>query len=291
MRTGWCHGVNPGFVVYAIRPDATHPATRRDAGAAASTSPTPAWTPLHSAPVREPSPSTPDDDALLLPRGLIFLASMWLIASWISSIGLRPPVQPSAPSYTPAVRLMIFLVSLGLLIVWPLMRLSEPPARWGVRRTLLDLVVLLSLTQVVVWPLRLVTAWSTGRTLLIDLTIVAWTGMIAAIVAVTLMREHASRWFAMALCLALCIGGPAALWILRPIAPALAGDLTASTVERFGALTSIHRLTGGEPGPVGVTEWRYLAVLGGAALAAWVAVAVLAILGRSGSPAQVQAVS
>src|SRR5262245_39320097 len=101
---------------------------------------------------------------LLLPRGLIFLASIWLISSWIIALGWRTPVQPSSASFTPGVRLMLLCVAIGLLIGWPLLRLSQSRPAYPLKQTMLDLLVLLGLVQVVIWPLRLVTNWTPYRT-------------------------------------------------------------------------------------------------------------------------------
>ena len=51
---------------------------------------------------------------LLLPRGLILLASLWLIVSWQVAIGVQAPVEVSSASYTPGVRLMLICVVIGL---------------------------------------------------------------------------------------------------------------------------------------------------------------------------------
>ena len=120
---------------------------------------------------------------LILPRGLIFLSSLWLIVSWLLAIGLRAPVQPSSASYTPAIREMLLCVTIGLMIGWPLLRLSQTCPPYPIRQTLLDLVVLLGLLQVVVWPLRLVTNWTPLRTAAIDATITGWHLLAGALVA------------------------------------------------------------------------------------------------------------
>jgi len=78
-----------------------------------------------------------------LPRALIFLASIWLIGSWMLTMGFRTPVHPSSASFTPGVRMMILSVVIGLMIGWPLLRLSQEATRLPIRQTLLDLVVLL----------------------------------------------------------------------------------------------------------------------------------------------------
>ena len=82
---------------------------------------------------------------LLLPRGLIFLASVWLVSSWLLAIGIRAPVQPSSASYPPGVRQMLLCVAAGLMIGWPLLRLSQTRPPYPIRQTLLDLLVLLGL--------------------------------------------------------------------------------------------------------------------------------------------------
>ena len=61
---------------------------------------------------------------LILPRGLIFLASLWLIASWIMALGLRTPLQPSSAAFTPGVRMMLLSVTIGLMMGWPLLLLT-----------------------------------------------------------------------------------------------------------------------------------------------------------------------
>src|SRR5688572_24541171 len=130
---------------------------------------------------------------LLLPRGLIFLSSLWLIGSWIIAIGIRAPVQPSSASYTPSVRLMLFCVTTGLMIGWPLLRLSQPRPPYPVRQTLLDLMVLLGLVQVVVWPLRLVTNWTPLRTAAIDATLAGWVMIAGAVVAAAISSGPPGR--------------------------------------------------------------------------------------------------
>ncbi|MHC5025110.1 MAG: hypothetical protein ACYTGG_14600, partial [Planctomycetota bacterium] len=109
-----------------------------------------------------------------LPRGLIFLSSLWLIGSWGLSIGLRRPVEPSSASYTPGVRMMLLCVAIGIMIAWPLLRLSQRSTPRPLAQTLLDLTVLAALIQVVIWPLRLVTPWSPQRTAAVDATLLGW---------------------------------------------------------------------------------------------------------------------
>ena len=137
------------------------------------------------------------------------LASVWMVISWLVAIGFHSPVEASAASYTPGVRLMLLCSAIGLIIAWPLLRLSHQPSRLPIRQTLLDLFVLLALMQVVVWPLRLVTPWSPARTAALDATLAAWTVLAGALVAATVGSGRAGpRNLAVLGCVAMCVGGP-----------------------------------------------------------------------------------
>jgi len=206
------------------------------------------------------TPSPP----LVLPRGLIFLASLWLVGSWLITIGLRTPIQPVSASYTPSVRMMLLCVMIGLMIGWPLLRLSQRTVAHPVGQTLLDLVVLLALTQVVVWPLRLVTPWSITRTAAIDLTMMSWVVLAGAIVASAVGSDRAGvRSLAMLACLGLCLLGPA----LASVGATTGVD--ASTLIALSPLMAVHTLgEGGGAQPL-ADQWRWIMFLAFGAVAVW----------------------
>ena len=80
---------------------------------------------------------------------------------------------------------------------------------YPVRQVLLDLVVLLALVQVVIWPLRLVTPWSPGRTAALDATLTVWAVLAGALVASAAGSPRAGpRNLAMLGCVGMCIIGP-----------------------------------------------------------------------------------
>lgn len=211
---------------------------------------------------------------LLLPRGLIFLASIWLIASWIMALGLRTPVQPSSASYTPGVRMMLLCVTLGLMIGWPLLRLSQTRPWRPLAQTWLDLLVLLGLVQVVIWPLRLVTTWTPWRTAAIDATIAAWLVLAGAIVAAAVSTDRAGpRTLAMLACLAMCLLGPASAWI------GLTTGVRAMELIGLSPLMAVHTLSEGIGTHPASEQWRWIALLALAATLAWIAL-VLAMRGQ-----------
>jgi hypothetical protein len=215
---------------------------------------------------------------LVLPRGLIFLASVWLIASWVIAIGVRAPVQPSSASYTPAVLLMLQCVTAGLMIGWPLLRLSQTRPVWPMRQTLLDLAVLLGLVQVVIWPLRLVTTWTPLRTAAIDATLAGWTALAAAMVAAAIMTDRTGpRIVAMASCLAMCLLGPGLAWI------GVMTGVDAIQLVRLSPFMAINTLGGGGGSHPSEVQWRWIALLAIAAICVWSALALSRLFARPGT--------
>lgn len=203
---------------------------------------------------------------LVLPRGLIFLASIWLIASWVLVIGIRAPVQPSSASYTPAVRNMLICVVSGLIIGWPLLRLSQKRPEYPIRQTMLDLLVLLGLVQVVIWPLRLVTSWTPLRTAAIDATLAGWTVLAGALVAAAITSEQRGpRILAMIACIAMSLGGPALAWL------GLMTGVDAMQLVDLSPFMAVRTLGEGGGSHPSDVQWRWIALLATAAIAVWLA--------------------
>ena len=218
----------------------------------------------------------PPRPTVILPRALIFVASIWLIGSWMITIGFVPPVHPSSASYEPGVQQMLVSLAIGLMIGWPLLRLSQAAHGAARRQTLLDLLVLISMIQVVLWPLRLVTRWSLERTAAIDATLVGWMLVAAAIVAAaTATPNRGVRALAMLSCLGLCLVGPA-LGALG-----VGGELNSPALLELSPLIAIRSLGDGGGAPLTAMQWRWLGVLGAAGLLAWIAL----LLAPTPSPA------
>lgn len=218
------------------------------------------------------------------PRGLILLASAWLIVAWAIHIGLRPPVQMHAASYTPGVRMLLLSVTIGICIAWPLLRLSGPPRAWPIRQALLDLVVLACLAQVAVWPLRLVTPWPPMRSAAIDACLLLWGLAVAAPVALGTRPWERGATLMRSACMLIAV-----LFVgLVPIAALLAGRTPAIamrsppaiesawwTEAAWSPLTAIHALSGGGADAPGPHEWTLALAGGGVATIAWLATALL----------------
>lgn len=219
---------------------------------------------------------------LLLPRGLILAAAAWLIFSWILSVGLKPPVESSSASYTPGVRLMLVYITIGLMICWPLLRLSQTPKYWPLSQTILDMVVLLSLIQVVIWPLRLITPWTLDRTAALDATMAAWTMLAGAIIASAVgTNRFGVRNLAILACIAMCLLGPAITLLVATTA-----DTSAFSIVEFGPIISVYKLADeGAASRVTYQQWLMILIPTVAAILAWSALGVITYL-RSGKSKQ-----
>jgi len=222
-----------------------------------------------------PTVHRPRPAQLTLPRTLIFASAAWLLGSWLLTMGLQTPVQPTASSFMPGVRLMLVCISVGLTIAWPLMRLSQRPVARPIGQTLLDLVVLLMLLQVVIWPIRLVTVWSVQRTAAIDATLSGWLLVASAFVASAVgQRATGPRTLAMLVCVALSLAGPAVVWL------GVHTGQTFADLVRLSPLLVVHMLgNGGRVEPT-AEQWTWIATLWGAAGVIWTAVVLTAALMR-----------
>lgn len=179
---------------------------------------------------------------------------------------------------------MLVCVTLGLMVAWPLMRLTRPPGVMPLRRTGLDLLVLAALLQVVVWPLRLVTPWSALRTAALDATIVGWAGLAGAAVAAAASSARAGpRCLAAAICVGMCLAGPAVAWTIC----GFGGEGDIGWLLCAGPVLEVLSLGGGGGGAPAPQEWRWVVLLALANAAAWTSLAVSAFLrGRCGSRAE-----
>ncbi len=211
--------------------------------------------------------SEPPAPSLVLPRGLILLASLWLVVSWTVAIGFRTPVEATSASYTPGVRLMLISAAIGLIIAWPLLRLSQTATPFPVRQTILDLIVLVALLQVVIWPLRLVTPWTTARTAALDATLLAWAALAGAFVASAVGSPRAGpRNLAIAACVGVCLIGP--LLALASLIVAPSSGLTPRLLNR-GPLLEVHALGQGGGTPPDPATWGWIGLVAIAAAFAW----------------------
>lgn len=136
-------------------------------------------------------------------RGLVLGWCLWLLASWLLTLTVAAAV--------PAVRWMVYAAMAGMLLVWPVVRLSQATGgRGALGATLVEWVCLNAVFQSVVWPLQLIAGWGLAQTAWLDGAMLAWSLLIGLLIAWgRRVNRGAARTVAMLGCVAVVFGGAA----------------------------------------------------------------------------------
>ena len=162
-----------------------------------------------------------------LPRSLLAFAILWAIASFVATVGLRSPIQPTTGSYTPAVRALLSLLAFGGCALWPAARLATAAGAWPARRVAVDMLTISVVLQAIFWPLHLVTHWTLGQALAIDLMLVGWIAVTGGWIALGLRPGHPRTLMSAAWLCAMPAGAALDAAGVRPPIPELAGPMAA----------------------------------------------------------------
>jgi len=209
-----------------------------------------------------------------LPRGLILLASLWLFASWIGSMGVHPPLLVATSSYTPSVRVMMLASAAGALVAWPMLRLSQPASPAPIRAVLLDLAVVVGMLNMVLWPLRLVTPWPVPRMAALMLLLTIWIIAAGAFVSIGWRSRRAA---VRTLCMVACVAIAAGAMPLRLIGAAWLPAFPSVHGGPFEATLALATPGGAPPT---TQAWSAVEAAAGVALLLWAAALVIAALSR-----------
>ncbi len=174
------------------------------------------------------------------PRLLILLWCLWLLGSWGVTLGIESLVL--------ATRLMVYACAFGLMLLWPVFRLSQAGrAEHAVLRVVsLDWLCLILVLQTVIWPLRLSGEWGVMQTVYLNLALASWVWLIAGIIGLGLITGK--RTLAMWACVFLLLGEPALLGVLNVVgsgewAGAGAGTWTWSWTMRISPIGALWEWT------------------------------------------------
>ncbi|MEZ6192002.1 MAG: hypothetical protein R3C45_12050 [Phycisphaerales bacterium] len=215
-------------------------------------------------------------------RMLVITWCLWLLVSWSITLAMGATVH--------AVRWVVFSAAFGLMAVWPAIRLSqqlsggrgERYARPSMRvlGTLLDWVCLISVFQVVVWPLMLVGRWSPQQTLWLDLAVVSWSLLTGVLVGLgRVLPVAGARVGAMVLCVLLLLGEPVLMAFGGGFMDATAGTawrMRISPVQALWELTTTVQ-------PYNPSGWvPVILSTAAAALLGWLGLCLMAWQGRKG---------
>lgn len=203
------------------------------------------------------------------PRVLILFWVLWLLGSWGATFGVDPqgPVQ----------RWMIFSAVVGLMVLWPVLRLSQDgPDHEGapagvLGRVLLDWISLNLVMQTVIWPLHMIGGWSFPQTLWLDAALASWSLLTGVFIAAGCRSSLAwRRVLCSVMALGLLVGEPLAMWLVnlgRSADHALVWTMRVSPLQTLWHMTTRSSLWEPEPWATHVLIVASAAVLGWIGLA------------------------
>lgn len=198
-------------------------------------------------------------------RVLIVAWCFWLLGAWAAAFLIDTSV--------PRVRWMLFAGCFGLMLVWPVFRLSEkvPAGDLGksVGQALIDWLALSSVYQAVIWSLYLIAHWPISRGIWLDAALLAWTLLSALIVGVArLWPGGLARLVGMALCVALVFAEPAVVW-LHMVRGGEGWAMHVSPLQALWDLTDTSGRTAIAPWDRRVLMIALVAVAGWSAVGLW----------------------
>ena len=154
-------------------------------------------------------------------RLVIVAWCFWLLGSWAMSWVAETSNALRMFQYgtsAPVVRWMLLSGLLGMMVVWPAYRLSQPthprePGR-GALQAFLDWLAMVLVFQAVIWSLQIIAGWTLARGLWLDAAVLAWTLLTALIVGwARTSGSGVVRTAAMAGCLAVVLAEPVLGWL------------------------------------------------------------------------------
>jgi len=208
------------------------------------------------------------------PRLLILLWATYLLAASGATIMRLPQIGLTEPRFVQsATRLLVLLIAVGLVALWPAVRLSQASPRRPVAATLIDLAALTAPLAAVLWPVTWLGRWDVEVTLALVATIAAWGLLVGPLVALGIRRAPSparSGWTAAVV--GLLLAAPALAVALGPLGVPSGPLLYASP------LTAVYALTTEPAGRLPVmaaAEWWAAIAPAGVGLALWCVAAAL----------------
>ena len=166
-------------------------------------------------------------------RAVVLGWCIWLLGVWCGSLWIDSTV--------PAARWMIFSALIGLMALWPAVRLSIDEARAiGCGEPMVEWLALNVVFQAVVWPLSLSARWSLEQTLWLDAAVMGWSCLTSLLIANGIRcRRVWPRVAMMLLCVMLVLAEPAAAALLSVWGTAGFVVMHISPIQTVWALTDM----------------------------------------------------
>lgn len=232
------------------------------------------------------------------PRGFAVLWMFFLLFSTLLVfLTLGDPVRVTAEGYREGARMLITVISIGITVLWPMLRLSQLGAIGGGPIVIAkDLIILLVPLQAVLWPQAIITGWSFEAVAATAVVIVSWALIVGSMLALALgpgrrvrafelpldpdqaQRPGIERTFWMLSVLAVVGGAPLLLICLRSIGRGTSGDLE-QLLRMASPLTAPweilqNRIWTGRHAVIGPAHWRVTWMTACIAVSCWILVAI-----------------
>ncbi|MEM7754202.1 MAG: hypothetical protein AAF297_01045 [Planctomycetota bacterium] len=115
------------------------------------------------------------------PRGLALGWTLYLMVASVFAFGPSAWAAADPSTYRPAAVRLVVLVSIGLFVLWPLVRLSQAWPRTAVRSAIVDAAVLLSPAMLLIWPHVVLAWWPVEVAGALTVLLLGWTGVATAL--------------------------------------------------------------------------------------------------------------
>jgi hypothetical protein len=235
---------------------------------------------------RSPAKTDPWEHRRGEPRVFALLWTIFLFAATgITMLAVVARGMPGADTMRPAARALMVCIAAGIVIVWPLIRLSQHRDEQPIGGMVHDLIVLLVPVQAVVWPQTMwwLARWPLEIVAALALEFTAWSLVIGGVLVMAYASERPrcaassradllrrSGWMAALVVLAL---GPG-------VAAAAGGDAPVRWWWMLSPITGVLELTrdrswSGISNVIYPGHWRMIGVTAAAAIPLWTAAILL----------------
>lgn len=226
------------------------------------------------------------------PRNFAFLWAIYLMLGSIIALGVvLAGGIITLDAYQPLSRGLVVTLAIGVMVFWPLMRLSQAaPDESAPIAVLKDLAIVLIPLQAVVWPQMVLARWTPDIVLATSLAMIGWAFLIGGLLAMGIRSNVTWRSAWMAAVVALVVGGATASILAGQVSPDLLrprhADAAPALVLASGAGLvadiSADRSWSGSWALVMPEHWNAIWCTFAAAAAAWIVAAVVIRSEKSG---------
>lgn len=223
------------------------------------------------------------------PRIFAFCWTVYLLFATVAafwSVGAPGSHDPLA--LRPAARAVLAAITVGIVLLWPMTRLSQerPSQRVGrvARVVAQDLVVLLVPAQAIIWPQIAMAAWPVSVVGALAASLSAWALLLGALLTVALVCSGDRRgWWMLVF---VVIGGLGPLIALGPAGGLAHGNDSFDWWWMTSPMTTGFEIARDRPwtgAAAAVTggHWRAIGLVGALGAVGWGCVAALGLFGRS----------